>query len=186
VTKKKKSRRIRRATSKARREITFLMDPNQSLQTKYKRVSKRYERLVKRRSAEIDSLEETTPRKRAREELRQKGLSPSKVPRSSTQKLVLMNVIGDEIKEAREANGHRGNQIVTRVVSGRIVKKYRLLNILGRLSGFNRRTLQSRSKNCSEMPRMGRLLIECMKIQEAVTSFLERDDNIYLLKLCIL
>ena len=179
------SRRISRATSKARREITSLMDANQSLQTKYKRVSNRYERLVKR-SADIDSLEETTPRKRAREELRQKGLSPSKVPRSITQKLVLMNVIWDEIKEAREANGHRGNQIVTPVVSGCIVKKYRLLNILGRLSGFNQRTLQSRSKNCSEMPRMGRLLIECMKIQEAVTSFLERDDNIYLLKLCIL
>ncbi|XP_071138720.1 splicing regulatory glutamine/lysine-rich protein 1-like [Mytilus edulis] len=117
-------KRISRQVAKCNREIERLKGENINTQRKYKTVSKRYERLVKRTtqnkpsenvgqdketgndthgndgpSSSKSGIEKLTPRKRTYKELRDEGLSPSKIPKIVKNKLVLANLLTDEIED---------------------------------------------------------------------------------------
>lgn len=91
-SKKRTRKRISRSTSKSRRVIKKLEEENKNLQRKYKKVSKRYERLSKKTKVDNSTQrastshddpenqrENMTPRKRALQDIRDEGLSPSKI-----------------------------------------------------------------------------------------------------------
>ena len=87
----------------------YIQNENKTIAKKCIRVSKRYECLSKQRSATDNQNEKPetstgvenasqTPRKRAHSELRTEGISPRKLPKTITDKIVLANVHTTEIK----------------------------------------------------------------------------------------
>ena len=64
-----------------------------------------------------------TPRKRAYSELRNEGVSPSKIPRIVKSKLVLPNVLTDEIETLYKESNQQGKSIITSMLSSRKLKK---------------------------------------------------------------
>ena len=95
-SKERTRKRVSRAVAKQHRQIQQLKQKNIDLQKSYKRVSKKFECLAKREKAAIGSQEEKrvndgqltsakpslTPRKRLTKDLREVGVSPSKIPRT--------------------------------------------------------------------------------------------------------
>jgi len=164
ITPKKRSRtRISRSTSISRRKIRKLEEQNQQLNRKYKTISKRYERLMKRTTQHKDteqSISESddgsdkldkregstissklTPRKRSLQELRDEGISPTKIPKVIKDKLILANTLTDEIAEAYRSSNEQGKGIVVDIISGERLKKYRLKKTLSSATRINRATL---------------------------------------------
>jgi len=60
-----------------------------------------------------------TPRKRAYSELRNEGVSPSKLPRIVKSKLVLANVLTDEIETLYKESDQQGKSIIISMLSSR-------------------------------------------------------------------
>ncbi|XP_067662907.1 uncharacterized protein [Haliotis asinina] len=180
--------RISRISARQRKQINKLTAMNRDLMRKYKRVSKKYERTMKNMTAvQIDpvasksseSSSNVTPRKRTDGELRNSGISPSKLPKVIVKKLLLANVVSDELKCARQEKrekGIKGKQVINQIVSGEIVKKYRMKRALSRNVGMNRRTLRISSKTCF-VQKKRRLQVLHEKAKMSVEHFLSRDDN---------
>jgi hypothetical protein len=174
-------KRIGRVTSKQNRYIEKLKHDNQMLWKRYRTACKRYERKIQRISKPIVPAtrmlnNELTPRKRTEEELRDSGISPSQLPQKIRKKVLLANIICDEVKGARNVAGNREKKSIVQIVSGGIVKKYRMTRALTRHIGMHRRTVCAISKKCTVASK--RRLQNLHKMASAsVVNFLSREDN---------
>lgn len=61
-------------------------------------------------------------RKRTSTEIREEGLTPRKMAKSIQRRLLLANVLTDELKGAWKENGIKGKQLISRTVSGKLLK----------------------------------------------------------------
>lgn len=188
--KQRSRRRVSRALSKKSREMEKLKATNKQLQTKIKTVSKRYERLCKKVAAastsvsdkpstsqsEIPKTAPLTPRKRLASNLRDIGVSPRKVPRQIKKSLLLGGVIYDEIQGKRKDNGKKGRQAIANIISGKLLKKYRLQSFLNKHTGISRRS-KCRSQRCDTIPKQQRQPVLREIKRQKVKDFLTRDDN---------
>lgn len=52
-------------------------------------------------------------------EIREEGLTPRKMPKNIQRRLLLANVLTDELKGAWIKNGIKGKQLISRIVSGK-------------------------------------------------------------------
>lgn len=131
-------RRISRATAKCRRTIEKLNEENRNLNRRVKTISKRYQRLLtKTKNAKTEESvnlgtgkQVLTPRKRTSTEIREEGLTPRKMPKNIQRRLLLANVLTDELKGAWKENGIKGKQLISRIVSGKLLK-YRMRKCVG-------------------------------------------------------
>jgi len=117
-------RRTSRIASRQNKKIRKLKDQNQSLQKRYKTVSKRYERIKNKTdnqhtpSSTNNSINESeippltpslsSPRNRVADELRDAGVTPRKIPRKVRKMLLLGNALAEEVNVARRENGKTG------------------------------------------------------------------------------
>lgn len=157
--KQRTRKRISRAVAKQSREIKRLQNENKSLHRRYKKVSKRCERLQSKqnntsnqttpyqnKTANEDNQEPSvtkdaalsfsTPRKRVATDLREAGMSPRKVPRKIRQTLLLGNVLSEEISDSRKQNGKKGRKVIASILSGNILRKYKLKRLLNKNTGL--------------------------------------------------
>ncbi|VDI22192.1 Hypothetical predicted protein [Mytilus galloprovincialis] len=196
-------KRISRQVAKCNREIERLKGENINTQRKYKTVSKRYERLVKRTtqnkssenvgqdketgndthgndgpSSSKSGTEKLTPRKRTYKELRDEGLSPSKIPKIVKNKLVLANLLTDEIEDVYNKSDQQAKAIVTSIVSSSKLKEYKLTKTLSQSTGIRRsRLVKKRKKDWAKVRKRTRNRIKRESLRKDILTFLERDDN---------
>jgi len=190
--KKRTRTRISKATAKSRREIRKLEEDKTTLNRKYKRIAKRYERLVKKtkdaqkdRNINNETVQDNqdgrpnlTPRKRSLDELMSEGISPSKIPKLIKDKIILANALSDEIAEAYKSNDEKGKSVVAGIISGSKLKKYRLIKKLSAETGIYRqkfRNTTSKKINLLRTRTRNRRMME--NVQRNIKTFLSRDDN---------
>ena len=200
--KKRTRKRISRSTSAARRKIAKLEEENINLNRKYKTVSKRYERLKNKTESkeqepstsksnnsmsacdeqgnliESDGLN-MTPRKRSFQEIRDEGISPRKLPKVITDKVILANTLTEQIGEAYRKSDEQGKDIVVSLITGQNVKRYRLCKKLSKSTRINRNTLGKKkaSTNIKRPKKRTRNEQTMNQIRQNVFTFFSRDDN---------
>ncbi len=160
--------RVSRALAKQYRKNKTLQDENESLKRKLNSVRKRLNRMEnKQRSAP------STPRSKSDKLLRDAGLEPKRVP-GIRQKLLFAECLSEEIKEAKTANNQN---VVMRIVSGKIIKKYKMKKALGTSTRLDRRKLNNLSKSVTHVEKRTRNAMINSKITREIHEFLSRDDN---------
>ena len=145
------------------------------------RVRKRNERLVAGASAKSKAKgagTDVTPRSRTNKQLKEAGLNPKQVHCSLRKRLLFSNVLVDEIRESTRLNkSTSGKRIIRNIISGRIVKNYRLVKAINEATKLARNSLLSaKSKSCA-VSKQTRLFAIYQAKKEQVKLFLERDDN---------
>ncbi|KAJ8044972.1 hypothetical protein HOLleu_07881 [Holothuria leucospilota] len=179
--KKKVSTRKRtsRALSKAHRRIQQLQLKLQSAERKNKTLSKRYERAVKKIPVEKTDEHKTTPRSKTAIQLRDAGLSPRSVPNKIKKQLTFTNVVLDEIREASQQNRKTNEKsVLNQIVSGRVLKNYRLIRYASKKTGLKRQNLaRVRSKNVTQCLQKRHIRRSWNMLHDDVVKFLSRDDN---------
>lgn len=137
---RKQNPRRSKALRKAYFKIRLLERKVQKSNKNSKKYQKRYERLLKKKSdsKETNSPEITmTPRTKTRSELRSEGVSPRQLPRSVVKKLELSHAITSEIKDCVKTNSTVKRSLITKVLAGRLVKKYRCKTALKKSTGLS-------------------------------------------------
>lgn len=191
--KKPKSKKRSNALTRAYSKIN-------SLETKVKRLEKSTNRWKKRCRRQVKTPPEPgtsqisvnvfqdeppktakstlTPSSRAKKDLRNAGMSPRKMPRSIVKTLTMANAVIDEVKTTRNQNQkQRERKVVTRVIGGDLIKKYKCISLLKRETGVSRKSLRKvNSKLIDTTVRRARLTLLRQSIKEQVRSFMERDD----------
>lgn len=127
-SKRKRSKCLTRAHKKIQRLQQLLKTANKSK----KMLQKRAERFKgKYRKLESSFNSASTPKSKAMQELRDAGISPRRLPSKVVKKLIMANVEFEEVRASKNENKQQKQQaIIHRVVSGRIVKKYRMKRAL--------------------------------------------------------
>lgn len=174
-------RRISRATAKCRRTIEKLNEENRNLNRRVKTISKRYQRLLtKTKNAKTEESvnlatgkQVLTPRKRTSTEIREEGLTPRKMPKNIQRRLLLANVLTDELKGAWKENGIKGKQLISRIVSGKLLKKYRMRKCVG--GSITKQVFCT--KRINSLPKIQKKVHARETLRRRVIEFLERDDN---------
>ncbi|WAR22114.1 hypothetical protein MAR_016088, partial [Mya arenaria] len=116
-----------------------------------------------------------TPKSKSIHELRHLGISPAKHTRL-VKKLTFHNSLVEEIKSRIVQNRGRSRQRkALEVVSGKLMKKYRLRAKSSRVLGVNRGQLLKADMGKSIVKR--RQVLERTQLAKKVRDFLERDDN---------
>jgi len=182
-------RRISRATAKCMRSIEKLKEENTKLSRKVKTVSKRYERLVSKTKQPEECLNTSantspvvpplTPRKRTSAELRAEGLTPRKVSKKIHDQLLLANVLTEELGQAWKSNGVRGKKVISKLIFGKLVEKYKMKKVLGVKTGIRRQNFKDipTSKKLIAFPKIQKKVEAREALRKDVISFLSRDDN---------
>lgn len=163
-------KRSSRALAKSYRTIETLQDRNEELKRKLKSAQKRLQRYENRVSSA------NTPKSKSDNLLKRSGINPKDVP-EVRKKLILGECLSEEIKTAK--NDQEGNsakaQIVHRVASGKVIKKYRMKSTLEKVTNLNRRR---NIKNKNVLPIKRKRLDDLRKrVNDKIQTFLERDDN---------
>jgi hypothetical protein len=174
-------RRVSRATAKCRRTIEKLNEENRNLGRRVKTISKRYQRLLSRTKATMQAGDSEksnaqpvlTPRKRTSTEIREEGLTPSKMSKTIQRKLLLANVLTDELHGTWKENGTKGKKLISKIISGKLLKKYRLRKYVGR--SLTKKIFNS--KKISAFPIIQKKVEARESLRNTVIRFLERDDN---------
>jgi hypothetical protein len=137
-----------------------------------KRLQKRIERLKKKeeKKDECEKVHESlTPKSRTKEEMKDLNITPRK-RLQIRKKLLFANVLQDEIKSSLSA----ANKKKIRVLSMKIVKKYRGMKSVGKILNIDERTL----KRCTgSLVRRSSVQEKRMLMKVRVETFLEREDN---------
>ena len=118
-----------------------------------------------------------TPRSKTVSEVRQEGISPPRAPKLK-KKLVLHNALIEGIKETK--NQKRGKKLISlrKIISGKVLKKYRCARFFSAQTGIERRSLKLTSKK----PRphaagVSQATTERDELKKLVITFLKRGDN---------
>ncbi len=186
-------KRTSRALSRAHRVIEKLNKKLEASERQNKTISKRYERAVEKLqhhkdvpgtinddgsepAANADPLVKDTPRSKVSQQLKQVGLQS--VPPIIRKQLQFSHAIMQEVRHSvAEDNGQRHKTVLSWIISGRVVKKYRFITQTKKQTGLGWRSLAGVSatkKTCIGLQQQRKAWTS---LQDDVLSFLERDDN---------
>lgn len=105
-------------------------------------------------------------------------MSPSKIPRNITEKLVFANVLVDEMKESWEVNNSSGKKNIVNVIAGDKRRKYRMKKKLSKKTGIQRKNFKKvESKKSDKIEKRRRNESSRSTLRQHVKLFLESDDN---------
>ena len=121
--------------------------------------------------------EPLTPRKRVANDLKEVGVSLRKLPKEIHKTLLLGNVIMSEIDDARRNNGRKGRKVIANILSGKLLKKYKLKRMLNKYTGISRKIKESTSKKCDRVTKQEKQPSLGKEKRDKVIDFLNRDDN---------
>ena len=180
-------KRISRGVAKAHKRIKSLQEKNVQLQRKTQTLKKQLQRKSKVKSKSKEKPKSTTQEKssktsrsKANSTLRKAGMSPRTVPRIIRKQLIFAQAVSDEVKQALQKGPQKSNTrrgLTASVVSGGgILKKYRCLRFVNKLTGISRDLLSKVNKKLSYSSRR-RLPDESKKLTDAMVAFLERGDS---------
>ncbi|WAR18386.1 hypothetical protein MAR_000224 [Mya arenaria] len=169
----KKSQSLKKAQvkiNKLERQLSELRKRNNSLRKKVQRTT-----FDSNRSSNASVSSKKGGHCSLEEELRHLGISPAKHTRL-VKKLTFHNSLVEEIKSRIVQNRGRSRQrTALEVVSGKLMKKYRLRVKSSRALGVNRGQLLKADMGKSIVKR--RQVLERTQLAKKVRDFLERDDN---------
>ena len=86
-------------------------------------------------------------------------------------------MIADQLGSARKQNGRKGRKVLANIVSGKLLKKYKMKSHMNKATGISRKIKESTTKKCDTTPRQERLPILREQKRKNVIEFLLRDDN---------
>ena len=110
-------------------------------------------------------------------EIKEAGVSPSVIPKPIRNKLLIADVISEEIKIASKNSNNEDQQAIRNVISGSIVKKYRQMKTPSEMTMTNCRKLANvKAKSIKILNIRRKPLIE-KGVQAKVIDFFKRDDN---------
>ncbi|CAC5395762.1 unnamed protein product [Mytilus coruscus] len=165
--KKRASHALKRATN----EIRNLKKHNKNLKKSQNTLRKRLEREKKR-----NSEKKNTPRSKTDALIQRAGLTPgTRDTENIRKKLLYAECVSKEIRETSEENPTK-RKLVGIVVSGKFMRKYKMLTELKKSTNITWRTQAKRSKKLNH-ERQPRNLFLRQKIASDVEEFLCRDDN---------
>lgn len=163
-------RRRSKCLVKANNKIVHLKKCLQRANRRKKMWQKRAER-SKFKSNPVSKLN-LTPKSKTKLELREAGVSPSKLPLKIVKKLTLANVVFEEVKHATVENQQqRHSAIIHKVVSGKIIKKYRLQTSLMKTCNLTRRGIKTDSKKLTSSSRF-----RASRFKQIVDEFFNDDE----------
>ena len=117
-----------------------------------------------------------SPRKETVNCIKEAGLTPEQVPISIRRELEFGKVLQSELKQAALKSPEH-MRVVTSLLKGEHVKKYRKKSSLKKKMSLSKRAIQKAKQKCLTVEKKRRLVSVHSKIQEDVETFLCRDDN---------
>ena len=172
-------KRNAKALAKAYRKIKSLEEKNISLKKKLNAQAQRRSREKKKKSLT------STPTGKIASLMRSAGISPRK-SETIRQKLLFAECMTSEIQQSMQSNPEKSN-VISKIVSGKTIKKYRLLNTLQKSSGISKRQLRRSAKlgetktinMIKKFAKYRQTRAQCLKQKTAtdISDFMERDDN---------
>ena len=186
-------KRTSRALSKAHRKIEGLEKKLQNTERLNKKIQKRYERATEQKvstskrstdtSPKVSTSKVTTdttqtPRSRAISQLKSAGLTP-RSSKAIKKHLIFANAVCDEVRIASKENDKSNEKdACSRVISGRVLKKYRMIRYAGTKTGLERRKLAcAQGKNMTQCLNKKQVRRSWRVLHDEVLEFLTRDDN---------
>ena len=182
-----------------RKAVEKLQDENKKLKRKTERLYKQLQRKKKKNSttsfrtttlsassisgstSESPSFqsqsEATTPRSKVDAEIRDSGVSPSVIPKPIRNKLLFANALSEEIKVARKNTNDQEQQAIRNVISGNIIKKYRQIKVLAKMTKTDRRKLSKVKAKSIKIRKLRKKPLIEKGIHAKVLEFFGRDDN---------
>ncbi|KAH3826745.1 hypothetical protein DPMN_128655 [Dreissena polymorpha] len=131
-------KRVSRALSKAYRRVETLEYQNEELRRKLKTAQKRLQRYDQKKN-QVKPIT-NTPTEKTDRLLKESGIYPKRV-QEVRKKLIYGERLSLEVKLAKETQGNKSNrkQIIHRVASGRVMKRYRMMSTLEKHTQLNRK-----------------------------------------------
>lgn len=164
-------KRVSRALARQNKKMKKIESTLSELRKKYKSALRKIQRAKKA----MNKMTPDTPNSKTNAQLAEANLDDDQVLKIRRQ-LLLGNVVLEEVKEAKKQNTRSKSKVLHNTVAGMIIKKYRCMSLLSKKTGLGRRALSSaRSKSLDYQTEMRRRSVH--RYQEAVISFMERDDN---------
>lgn len=162
--KRRSDDRFRKKLAKLEHEKEVLKKSNASLRQKVCRMKK---------SKVKDSARNLTPRKLVSNMLKEGGLSPSTTSKDIKKNLLFAHVVSEEIRASTlERKNKRAS--IRRMVSGRILKKYKLIKFAANKTGNDRRKMGRSSSKILNFPSSKRGFDPA--VHKSVLEFYSRDD----------
>ena len=138
-------KRKRRSDDCFYKKIRKLQNEKQALQKSNATLRQRVHRMKKKQGCQL-SGQEMTPNKSVSLLLRSNGLSPSKTSKQLKKSLLFSEVVSKEIK-ASVLERKNKRESIRRILSGKILRKYKLIKYAAAKTGSDRRKLcRSKSK----------------------------------------
>ena len=161
--------RWKRELSEATSRIRLLEQERDKLVTKCKSAQRSMQKVTSEKPKEF------TPRKFTDFQMEDANLSAAQKEKIKKQ-LLLGNAVISEIKSAKEKTPKGNMKALHRVVSGKIVKKYRCTSLLATRTGFCRHKLgQAENKNHQVQKSLRNSIVK--RHQGVSEEFLKREDN---------
>ena len=130
-----------------------------------------------RSSSLQNQSEATTPRSKVDEEIRDSGVSLSVIPKPIKNKPLFANALSEEIKVERKSTNDQEQQAIRNVISGNIIKKYRQIKVLAKMTETDRRKLSKVKARSIKIRKLRKKPLIEKGIQAKVLEFFGRDDN---------
>ena len=118
-----------------------------------------------------------TPRSKVDAEIRDSGVSLGVIPKPIRNKLLFENALSEEIKVARKNTNDQEQQAIRSVISGNIIKKYRQIKVLAKMTKTERRKLSKVKAKSIKIHKLRKKPLIEKGIQAKVLEFFGRDDN---------
>ena len=99
------------------------------------------------------------------------------IPKPIRYKLLFANALSEEIKVARKNTNDQEQQAIRNVISGNIIKKYRQIKVLAKMTGTDRRTLSKVKAKSIKIRKLRKKPLIGKGIQAKVLECFGRDDN---------
>lgn len=167
-------KRWKRDKSLATSRVRMLEQERETLLRKYRSTQRSLQRIkvrLNRGQADV----EMTPNKQTEKEMKDANLD--KIQREKLKKSLLFgNVLAKEINETKKATPMSKLKALHRVVSGKIVKKYKIIKHLSYKTGLCRHQL-SKSTTKNHQIRTSRRSSRLHKYKSEVVEFLKLEDN---------
>ncbi len=123
-----------------------------------------------------DKTVDLTPKRKAMRDLQTSGISPKAAP-EVLKNLTAFYAMTENIKEKSDEKKLKSKKSIERIVSGKIIKKYRLVGKVSSETGLNRNRLAKLEEMVLNDEQKTRLKEQRSILQERVLQFMERDDN---------
>ena len=161
-----------RALARAHKSLQLLRQDIFILKRKLNTKTKQLQRLSCKVRVPPKNL---TPRTKTHHEVESLALTPSRKSKVK-RKLLLANVIMEEVKATKEICPTKKRAVLHRMISGKVVKKYRCIRAISSSLGFSRTSLHKCKNKSLQLTREKR---QCLsrRVIENVVSFLGREDN---------